>query len=77
MRITNSSGIGRAIEKAGGQSALARALGIKPQAVQQWYGQGFAPLDRAARVSELTGVPVTDLLSLSALQTVRDLSAAL
>jgi len=77
MRINNSSGIGRAITAAGGQVKLAEQLGITQQAVQQWYSQGFVPPTRAKQVSDLTGVRVVDLLSLPALQQIRDLSAAL
>jgi DNA-binding transcriptional regulator YdaS (Cro superfamily) len=75
--LHTNTGIGKAIEIAGGQSAMARALGIKQQAVQQWYAAGFVPTPRAKQVSELTGVPVVHLLSLEQLTIIRDLSAAL
>jgi hypothetical protein len=77
MRINNNSGIGRAITAAGGQVPLAKQLGITQQAVQQWYSQGFVPASRAKQVATLTGVPLSALLSLAALQQIRDLSAAL
>jgi hypothetical protein len=56
---------------------LAKQLGITQQAVQQWYSQGFVPASRAKQVATLTGVPLSALLSLAALQQIRDLSAAL
>jgi DNA-binding transcriptional regulator YdaS (Cro superfamily) len=79
MRINKSaeSGISRAAEILGGQSALARELGIKSQAVQQWCSAGFCPVDRARQIHDLTGVPIVDLLALPALKTIRDLSAVL
>jgi DNA-binding transcriptional regulator YdaS (Cro superfamily) len=79
MRINKSteSGISRAAEILGGQSALARELGITSQAVQQWCGAGFCPVDRARQIHDLTGVPIVDLLALPELQTIRDISAVL
>lgn len=43
----------KAIKKAGGQSALARKLGISQQSIQQWV---VVPLKRVKQVSEITGV---------------------
>lgn len=43
----------KAISAAGGQSALAASLGIKPQAVQQWKR---VPSERVLDVERLTGV---------------------
>jgi len=43
----------RAIDAAGGQSSLARMLGIKQPAVSQWT---VAPLDRCLTIESLTGV---------------------
>lgn len=48
----------KAIEKMGGQSALARRLGISPQSVQQWKR---VPLRRVKRVSQITGIPREEL----------------
>lgn len=54
-------GIQQAIEKAGGQSALARALRITPQAVQKWADRGRVPAERVLEIEGLTGVPRSDL----------------
>jgi DNA-binding transcriptional regulator YdaS (Cro superfamily) len=45
-----------AINLAGGQSALARRLGIRPQAVQKWYANGVVPPLRVLAVEAATGV---------------------
>lgn len=44
------------IEKAGGQTALARALGIRPQAVQLWSQKKRIPVSRVLAVEQLVGV---------------------
>lgn len=46
----------RAISKAGGQSALAKALNIRPQAVQQWAKVQRVPAERVLDVERITGV---------------------
>lgn len=51
----------RAAELAGGQSALARALGIKPQSVQYWCENGRPPMERMLQIEAITGVPWTEL----------------
>lgn len=48
----------KAIKKAGGQSALARKLGISQQSIQPWV---VVPLKRVKQVSEITGVPREEL----------------
>lgn len=48
--------LSRVIQHFGGQSELARKLGIKPQAVQQWKR---IPLDRALEIEELTEGAIT------------------
>jgi DNA-binding transcriptional regulator YdaS (Cro superfamily) len=48
----------KAIKIAGGQSALARKLGISQQSIQQWV---VVPLKRVKQVSEITGVPREEL----------------
>lgn len=46
-----------AIQKAGSQSALAKAIGVTPQAVQQWTRRGFPPAERVmAIVTAVDGV---------------------
>lgn len=53
----------KAIEKAvrvvGGQSALARALRITPQAVQQWCATGIVPAKRVLNIERATDGKVT------------------
>lgn len=48
----------KAIKIAGGQSTLARKLGISQQSIQQWV---VVPLKRVKQVSEITGVPREEL----------------
>lgn len=48
----------KAIKIAGGQSALARKLGISQQSIQQWV---VVPVKRVKQVSEITGVPREEL----------------
>jgi DNA-binding transcriptional regulator YdaS (Cro superfamily) len=45
-----------AVDKAGGQSALARVLRIRPQAVQKWCARGSVPALRVLAVEAATGV---------------------
>lgn len=45
-----------AVDKVGGQSALARKLGIRPQAVQKWCASGRIPPLRVLAVEAATGV---------------------
>ena len=69
-RYNLSTGIARAVLALGSQRALAeRLLSLSPtrdrlshQAVQQWLIQGYVPVDRAAEVAAVTGVPVRDLV---------------
>lgn len=48
----------RAIKIAGNQSALARMVGVKPQAVQQWVKQGYVSRKNARNVSKAVGIPL-------------------
>lgn len=45
-----------AVDKAGGQSALAKVLRIRPQAVQKWCARGSVPALRVLAVEAATGV---------------------
>lgn len=56
--MSAQSALRKAIKIAGGQSALARKLGIRPQSVQQWK---VAPLKRVKKVSDVTGIPCKEL----------------
>jgi len=50
--------LSRAIKAAGGPSALARKLGIKPQAVSQWKN---VPAERVVEIEAATGIPRHEL----------------
>ena len=54
-----SPALDRAIEAAGGISALGRKLGISRQAISQWDA---IPVTRALQVEAITGIPRSDLL---------------
>ena len=47
----------KAVEKAGGQSAVARKIGCTSQAVSKWCATGEVPLKRLVAFEEATGVP--------------------
>jgi len=55
----------RPIEKivaaAGGQSALARHLGIRQQSVHEWVIRGFVPAARAQAVAKLSKLSLHDI----------------
>ena len=46
-----------AIKEAGGLSALARSVGVKPPSVCKWRKTGLIPLARVDAVEALTGIP--------------------
>ncbi|MEJ6656893.1 MAG: YdaS family helix-turn-helix protein [Pseudomonas sp.] len=50
------SAISKAAEKAGGQSALAKLLGITSQAVNKMCASGRVPAERVLAIEEATGV---------------------
>ena len=49
-----------AIQRAGGQSALARALGVKQPVVANWLARQV-PAGRVLSIETATGVPRTEL----------------
>lgn len=51
----------QAIEKAGSQGRLARALGLKQQTIFGWKERGKVPAERVIEVERLTGVSRHDL----------------
>jgi hypothetical protein len=55
--------VAQAVRAAGGQVAAARQLGCTQQNVSSWVCRGFAPLERAKQLEELTGVPVRTLVN--------------
>lgn len=44
------TGIEKAVRLAKGQTVLAKALGVSPQAVQQWVANGEAPPDKCPKI---------------------------
>jgi DNA-binding transcriptional regulator YdaS (Cro superfamily) len=54
MTKTNQQIVEMATAKVGGESALARALGIKVQSVQKWKK---IPAERVVAVEQATGIP--------------------
>ena len=50
----NNSVFDRIVEKVGTQADLARAMGLKPQAILKWKRQ--VPADRVLAVEALTGI---------------------
>lgn len=55
------SSLQKALEIAGGQTALGNLVDVTPQAVQQWVKQGYVSRKSAKRVAKATGVPLEDL----------------
>lgn len=55
----SETAIQRAARVAGGQSALARALEVTPQAVQQWCVAGAAPPERCIAIETAVDGAVT------------------
>lgn len=47
------SNVEKAVRLAGGQTALAKALGVSPQAVQQWVASGAVPSDKCPKIEKL------------------------
>lgn len=52
-----------AITAAGGLAALGRALGVTPQAIQDWRRKGYVPPARAKEIEMQYGIPRNDLVS--------------
>lgn len=48
--------INEAVERAGGQSALARICGVKPQSVHGWLLNGRVPPRRAKEIEYRLGI---------------------
>lgn len=53
------TGIEKAVRLAGSQTALALKLGVRPQAVQKWVAQGYAPGDRCREIEGALSGQVT------------------
>lgn len=57
------TGIEKAIEAAGGQTALAEMLGCSQQNVAKMKSRGFCPVETAEKIAERYGIPVLELVS--------------
>jgi DNA-binding transcriptional regulator YdaS (Cro superfamily) len=57
----SENSVQRAARIAGGQSALARAVGVTPQAVQKWCAAGEVPPSRALPIEKVSGVSRSEL----------------
>lgn len=58
---TPETPIEKAARLAGGQSSLARSVGVSPQAVQQWVESGRVSHKKVLDVEKITGVSRSDL----------------
>lgn len=58
---TEPNTIQPAIDKAGGIKALARQLGVRYQAIQQWNKRQRPPAERCLAIEQATGVSRYDL----------------
>lgn len=56
------TGLYKAVEAAGGVSALARQLRISRQALYVWLKRGYTPPIRAIELEELYGIPRSELM---------------
>lgn len=63
MNTAELTGIDQAIEKAGGQEALAATVGCSQQNVSFWKKQGYVPVLRAVEIEQATGVPRIKLIN--------------
>ena len=59
--VMEQNAISRAAHIAGGQTALARALGCTPQAVQRMCASGRVPAERVLAIETITKVPRHEL----------------
>ncbi len=59
--MTRKTGIQRAIKAAGGQSELARQIGVTYQAVQRWARTGHIPYKRCMAIKKKTGIKLSVL----------------
>lgn len=60
--MTPQQALRKAIEIAGNQSRLHRAIGTKfPQNIQWWVVKGKVPAEWVKRIEAATGVPATEL----------------
>jgi len=51
-----------AIDAGGGIVTFSEAMGVTHQAVYNWKGQGWVPLERATDIQRIWGIPFTALV---------------
>lgn len=56
------TGIERAVEIAGSQTALAEALGVQQAAVSKWVRRGFPSQPQRLAINRRYGIPIIELL---------------
>lgn len=62
MRVnSNVKTLRKAIERAGGVSAMSRHLAVSRQAVQNWLKRGGTPPEYCVRIEDMTGVKCHEL----------------
>ena len=66
-------GIKVAVQIVGGQEEMARALGVKQQAVSLWVLRGYAPEKHVDQISNITGVPTSVLMRPDTVLRARDI----
>ena len=57
------TGIGKAVQAAGGTVPLSRKLGVTRQAVHAWLVKGYAPMLRAVQIEELYQIPRAECMN--------------
>lgn len=61
--MTTINAVERAIESAGGQTALGKALGVTQAAIWIWVRRGWTPVRRARQIEEIFNIPAVDLIN--------------
>lgn len=75
MRMDNSA-LKRAIDKSGGQTALATAIGKQQGHISAWLRRGNVPAEHCPAIEAATGVPCEELRPDVAWHVLRGKSAA-
>lgn len=68
MTDPNTTGIARAVIKAGSVAALAREVGVARQVADRWVKRGHVPPARAFQMERLYGVAARTLIKPSLLR---------
>ena len=58
-----TTGIDRAVEAAGGATALAKLLKVSHQVVYHWQKRGWVPVDRALQIEARLKIPRAKLVN--------------